>query len=181
MASSHRQQWIIYEGVSKSFRTGRLERELQMVQLCSIRWSCIAIFWVSLVSFVAITLYVASRRVIPKVSFYFIIDSVRKLLHTPSYDLGFSRRFYYRYLMQLIAREDFIEQCVMFPAPSYPHKMTVVYSLLSALLYVDWRKFRAPEERSAHISNLNWSRFSLFSWFLLPLHPMHSRLLSQRS
>jgi len=33
-----------YEGVSKSFRTGRLEWELQMVQC-----SCIAILWVSLV------------------------------------------------------------------------------------------------------------------------------------
>jgi hypothetical protein len=28
-------------GVSKSFRTGRLERELQMVQLSAIRCSCI--------------------------------------------------------------------------------------------------------------------------------------------
>jgi hypothetical protein len=33
----------IYEGVSKSFRTGRLERELQMVQLSATRCSCIAI------------------------------------------------------------------------------------------------------------------------------------------
>jgi hypothetical protein len=32
-----------YEGVSKSFRTGRLERELQMVQLSATRCSCIAI------------------------------------------------------------------------------------------------------------------------------------------
>jgi hypothetical protein len=34
------------------------------------------------VSFVAITLCVASQRVIPKVSVYFVIDSVRKLLDT---------------------------------------------------------------------------------------------------
>jgi hypothetical protein len=34
----------VYEGVSKSFRTGRLERELQMVQLSATRCSCIAIF-----------------------------------------------------------------------------------------------------------------------------------------
>jgi hypothetical protein len=34
------------------------------------------------VSFAAITL----RRVIPKVSVYFVIDSVRKLLDTPSYN-----------------------------------------------------------------------------------------------
>jgi hypothetical protein len=32
-----------YEGVSKSFRTGRLEQELQMVQLYVTRCSCIAI------------------------------------------------------------------------------------------------------------------------------------------
>jgi hypothetical protein len=32
-----------HEGVSKSFRTGRLERELQMVQLSATRCSCIAI------------------------------------------------------------------------------------------------------------------------------------------
>jgi hypothetical protein len=35
--------------------------------------------------FSAITLYVASQRVILKVSAYFVIDSVRKLLDTPSY------------------------------------------------------------------------------------------------
>jgi hypothetical protein len=49
-----------YEGVSKSFRTGRLERELQMVELSATGRSCIAILWVSLVSFVAIILCVAS-------------------------------------------------------------------------------------------------------------------------
>jgi hypothetical protein len=32
-----------YEGVSKRFRTGRLERELQMVQISATRCSCIAI------------------------------------------------------------------------------------------------------------------------------------------
>jgi len=68
--------------LSKSFRTGRLKRELQMVELSSPRCSFIAILWVSLVSFAAITLYVASQRVISKVSLYFAIDSVRKLLDT---------------------------------------------------------------------------------------------------
>jgi len=34
---------LMYEGVSKSFRTGRLERELQMVQLFATMCSCIAI------------------------------------------------------------------------------------------------------------------------------------------
>jgi hypothetical protein len=62
------QQW----GISKSFRTGRLERELQMVQLSATKWSFITILWVSLVSFAAITLCVASQRVIPEKSIYFL-------------------------------------------------------------------------------------------------------------
>jgi len=33
----------LFEGVSVSFRTGRLEREQQMVQLSATRCSCIAI------------------------------------------------------------------------------------------------------------------------------------------
>jgi hypothetical protein len=41
----------------------RLERELQMVQLSATRCSRIAILWVSLASFDAITLCVASQRV----------------------------------------------------------------------------------------------------------------------
>jgi hypothetical protein len=36
----------VYEDVSKRFRTGRLERELQMIQLSATRCSCIAILWV---------------------------------------------------------------------------------------------------------------------------------------
>jgi hypothetical protein len=46
----NRKPWT-YKGVSKSFRTGRLERQLQMVQLSATRCSCITILWVSLVSF----------------------------------------------------------------------------------------------------------------------------------
>jgi len=37
------------------------------------------------VSFAAITLCVASQHVIPKVSVYFVIDSVWKILDTPSF------------------------------------------------------------------------------------------------
>jgi hypothetical protein len=37
------------------------------------------------VSFAAITLCVASQRVFIVVSLYFVVDSVRKLLDTPSY------------------------------------------------------------------------------------------------
>jgi hypothetical protein len=71
-----------YEGVSKSFRTGLLERELQTVQLSATKRSRIAILWVSLVSFSATTLCVASQRVFIVV--YFVIDSVQKRLDTPS-------------------------------------------------------------------------------------------------
>jgi len=72
-----------YEGVSKSFRTAYLERELQKVQLSATRCSCIAILWVSLVSFDVIPLCVASQQVFIVVV-YFVIDSVRKHLDTTS-------------------------------------------------------------------------------------------------
>jgi hypothetical protein len=51
-----------YEGVSKSFRTGRLKRDLRMVQRSANSCSSSAILWVSLVSFAAIILCVASQR-----------------------------------------------------------------------------------------------------------------------
>jgi hypothetical protein len=73
---------LVFEGVSESFRTGRLEPELQMVQLSATRCNCIAILWVSLVTFAAITICIASQRVFVVV--HFVIDSVRKLLYTPS-------------------------------------------------------------------------------------------------
>jgi hypothetical protein len=76
---------FMYVGVSKSFRTDRLERELQMIELSATRCSCIAILWVSLVMFAAITHCVASQRVCIAVTVYFIIDSVRKLLDIPSF------------------------------------------------------------------------------------------------
>jgi hypothetical protein len=74
-----------YDSVTKSFRTGRLELELQMVQLSTARCSCITLLWVSLVSFAAITLCVTSQRVFITAVVYFVIDSVRKLFDTPSY------------------------------------------------------------------------------------------------
>jgi uncharacterized membrane protein len=55
-----------------------------MVQLSATGCSCIIILRVSLVKFAAITLCVASQRVFIVV--YFVIDSVRKLLVTPSYN-----------------------------------------------------------------------------------------------
>jgi hypothetical protein len=50
-----------YKVVSKSFQCGCLEQELQMVQLSATRCICIAILWVSLVSFATIILCVASQ------------------------------------------------------------------------------------------------------------------------
>jgi hypothetical protein len=75
-AFQHEHSTVKYDGVSKSFRTGRLEQELQMIQLSATRCSCITILWVSLVSFAAITLSVVFQRVFIVV--YFVID-------TPSY------------------------------------------------------------------------------------------------
>jgi hypothetical protein len=45
----------------------------------------VSLFCVSVVSFAAITLCIASQRVFIFVSVYFVMDSVRKLLDTPSY------------------------------------------------------------------------------------------------
>jgi hypothetical protein len=62
-----------------------------MVQLSATRCSCIAILWVSLVSFAVISVCVASQRVfvvvvvVVLVPVYFVIVSVQKLLDTPSY------------------------------------------------------------------------------------------------
>jgi hypothetical protein len=95
----HPMRWYRYEDVSKSFRIGRLERELQMVQLSATGCSCIAILWVSLVSFAAITLCVASQRVfivvvvVVVVVVYFVIDSIRKILDIPSYKHSLSDLF----------------------------------------------------------------------------------------
>jgi len=68
----------MYESVSISFRSGRLERELQMVQLSALG-----------AGFAAITLCVNSQRVFVVVIIYFVIESVRKSLDTPSYFLFF--------------------------------------------------------------------------------------------
>jgi hypothetical protein len=81
-----------YEGVSKSFRTGCLERELQIVEFSATMCSCIAILWISIASFAAITLCVASERVFIVFVVYFVIDSVRKLLDTLSYTASQHRR-----------------------------------------------------------------------------------------
>jgi hypothetical protein len=56
-----------------------------MVQLSATRCSCIAILRVTLVSFAAITLCVASQRAFFIIVVCFFIDSARKLSDTPSY------------------------------------------------------------------------------------------------
>jgi hypothetical protein len=73
---------LSYEGVSLSFQTSRLERELQMVQLSITGCSCITILWVSLVNFASIALCVPSTSVY---CCYFLIDLARKPLDTTSY------------------------------------------------------------------------------------------------
>jgi hypothetical protein len=78
----HRNICVIEESIAL---LGRIqERELQMEQLSATRCSCIAILWVTLASFAAVILYIASQRVIPKVRVYFVIDFVRKLLDITS-------------------------------------------------------------------------------------------------
>jgi hypothetical protein len=74
---------MLYEGVSKNFRTGRLERELQMVQFSATWCSFIAILGVNLASFAALTFCAVSQRMFIVVSVYFVIDSVRKLWIRP--------------------------------------------------------------------------------------------------
>jgi hypothetical protein len=64
-----------------------------MVQLSATRCICIAVLLVSIVSFVAITLCIASQRVFIVVRVYFVIDSVRNLLDTPSYCVAWSGVF----------------------------------------------------------------------------------------
>jgi hypothetical protein len=101
----------MYGGVSKSSQTGRLNRELQMVELSATRYSRIVISWVSLVSFAAITLCVASQRVLIFLIVYFVIDSVRKIVYTPSYiqtTFKFLPTFQRRYLISWISLPSFL-------------------------------------------------------------------------
>jgi hypothetical protein len=67
------------------FRTGCLEQKLQMVQLSATRYSCIAILWVSLVSFAATTLCVASQRVFIVVVYFVMTRSEKFWIYTRLY------------------------------------------------------------------------------------------------
>jgi len=79
---------LIYECVSKSFRTGRLDRKLQIAQLSATRCSCIAILWVIRVIFAATTCCVAPQRM-----FIIVKDIFRYLLspQTSGYTLVYTR------------------------------------------------------------------------------------------
>jgi hypothetical protein len=77
----YRFSYQIYEGVSINLRTGRLERELQMVQLSATERSCITVLWVSLVSFAAIILCVASQGVFIDVVYLVMTQSRNFWIH----------------------------------------------------------------------------------------------------
>jgi hypothetical protein len=81
--------YLMYEGVSKSFRTGPLERQLQMVQLSATRCSYIAILWASPVSFAAITLCVVSRVFIVVSHISLSIQSGNFWIHPRKVDINF--------------------------------------------------------------------------------------------
>jgi len=72
-ALGKKKQVCLYEGISKSFRTGRLEGEMQMVQLSATRCRCIGILWGSLVSSAVLILCIASQRMFIA-AVYFVID-----------------------------------------------------------------------------------------------------------
>jgi hypothetical protein len=146
---------VLYEGVSKSFRTGRLEGELQMVQLSATRCNCIAILWVSLVSFAAITLYVASQLVFIVVSVYFVIDSVRKLLDA---SLVYFRWFvFYFIILYFIFAEDV--------------NVNIFVTFCSFLRFIakEWRIFLPQLEAGCCVCNSLQYTFSMQSSFVLPI------------
>jgi hypothetical protein len=59
------------------------------------------------VSFAAITLCVTSQRVILKVSVYFVIDSVRNLLDTPSYSMkGVDEKYLQNFSLKTLREES---------------------------------------------------------------------------
>jgi hypothetical protein len=109
----------MYEVVSISFRTGRLERELQMVQLSATRCSCIAILWVILVSSATITLYVSSQRVFIVVVVYFVVDSVRKLLDISSYHRDRRTRSCHAFRVQKAQYLSFAVNFIKFHLPQH--------------------------------------------------------------
>jgi hypothetical protein len=65
-----------------------------MVQLSATRCSCIAIWWVSLVSFASITLCVSSQRAVTKVSVYYLsTQSGNFWIHPRIWGAGIAQRY----------------------------------------------------------------------------------------
>jgi hypothetical protein len=56
--------WVLYEGISKHSHTCYQDWKWQIVQLSATRCHSIAIFWVSLLSFVGIALCISSQRML---------------------------------------------------------------------------------------------------------------------
>jgi hypothetical protein len=81
-------QWSLPFGPPNQ-NPGRLERELQMVQLSATMCSCIAILWFSLVRFAAITLYIASQRVF--IIVYFVMTQSGNFWIHPSIGMSHMR------------------------------------------------------------------------------------------
>jgi hypothetical protein len=124
-----------------------------MVQLSATRYSCMAILWVSLVSFAAITLCVASQRVIPKVSIYFFINSFRKLLDTSSYSI-----FIRRWRDEYVKREQAWDNTTM----------SVYLKRSGAIRMYKFTVFLANYNILCTAAPNKWStRFSAFSNFFL--------------
>jgi hypothetical protein len=73
--------------------------------LSATRCSCIAILWVRLVSFAAITLCVASQRVFIVVRAYFVIDSVRKFF-------GYTVIYFPRHLSDVTCLWDWLVKLI---------------------------------------------------------------------
>jgi hypothetical protein len=80
-----------------------------MVQLCATGCSCIAILWVSLVSFDAITLCVTSQWVL-----IFRYDTVRKLLDIPSYFTAYRQPDKFNFWLKFNHRYcNLIQPCIL--------------------------------------------------------------------
>jgi hypothetical protein len=155
-----------------------------MVQLSATRCSCIAILWVSLVSFVAITLCVASQRVFVVVSPYFVIDSVRKLLFTLSY-------------VFIITIQDFysaVDACApwskLSPLPSYhvgwssSHVIRFPFcnmwvSLFLSLLELNYRPFSGSEAFAQKTVSFASRSHSYVTSAHVLLHRLHLTHMSQ--
>jgi hypothetical protein len=135
-----------------------------MVQVSASRYSCIAILWVSLMSFAAITLYVVSQRMFNVVVDDFVIDWLRKRLDTPSYtwlwQIDHKHEVYYEdsnYTLlscinysKLLKREEIsISQCIFYSQTMRTHFQQVINKIKEFrfpmhILVIDYEKAYGP-------------------------------------